>query len=89
MNVTGLRFAANLFIGVLDKFPRLEVSAYLLVLCIGAKLIIEGAQVPGVDFHDSSSAWFWGFWGVMALCLVPGLRKTPPFAADEGEKRRD
>jgi len=34
-----LRFAAGLFIRLLEKFPRFELAAYLLVLVIGLKLL--------------------------------------------------
>ncbi len=36
-----LRFAAGMFIKLLEKFPRFELSAYLLVLLIGSKLLFD------------------------------------------------
>ena len=36
-----MRFAAAMFIKLLDKFPRFETSAYLLVLVIGVKLLLD------------------------------------------------
>jgi YkoY family integral membrane protein len=36
-----MRFAAAIFIRLLDKFPRFEVSAYLLVIVIGVKLLAD------------------------------------------------
>ena len=36
-----MRFAAVLFIRLLERFPRFETSAYLLVLIIGAKMYID------------------------------------------------
>ena len=36
-----MRFAAALFIKLLDRFPRFEMSAYLLVVVIGIKLVLD------------------------------------------------
>ena len=79
-----MRFAAVLFIKLLERFPRFETSAYLLVAVIGVKLLIDWwfnpPQVPGgahvterVNFHSSTSPAFWVFWVVMALCFVGGF----------------
>ena len=73
-----MRFAASLFIKVLKKFPRFETSAYLLVLLIGTKLVIEGMQLPGIDFH-SRGLVFWVFWLLAAASVLIGFsrRKFP------------
>jgi YkoY family integral membrane protein len=36
-----MRFAARIFITLLEKFPRFEISAYLLVIVIGLKLLAD------------------------------------------------
>lgn len=36
-----MRFAAAVFIRLLDKFPRFELAAYLLVVVIGLKLLLD------------------------------------------------
>jgi len=36
-----MRFAAKMFISLLEKFPRFELSAYLLVIVIGLKLLAD------------------------------------------------
>jgi len=36
-----MRFAAAIFVKLLDRFPRFEVSAYLLVIVIGLKLVAD------------------------------------------------
>ena len=36
-----MRFAARMFISLLEKFPRFELSAYLLVIVIGLKLLAD------------------------------------------------
>jgi len=68
-----MRFAATLFIKLLEKFPNFQISAYLLVLLIGLKLIIDGFQIPGVNFHTSESPAFWAFWMGMLICLLVGF----------------
>ena len=73
-----MRFAAVMFIGLLERFPRFETSAYLLVSVIGMKLLVDWkfntAENPHVvDFHDPSSPAFWTFWIVMILCFCVGF----------------
>jgi YkoY family integral membrane protein len=75
MGVILMRVAANAFITLIDRFPRMEVTAYLLVLVIGTKLVIDAAKLPGVDFHSSSSPAFWIFWLTMLACLAVGLSR--------------
>jgi predicted tellurium resistance membrane protein TerC len=41
LGVVLMRFAAALFVRLLDRFPRFEVSAYLLVIVIGLKLVAD------------------------------------------------
>ena len=36
-----MRFAATIFIRLLDRFPRFEMAAYLLVILIGLKLLVD------------------------------------------------
>jgi YkoY family integral membrane protein len=73
-----MRVASAMFIRLLERFPRFETSAYLLVLTIGSKLLVDwamnSAQAPDrADFHNSSSPLFWAFWSVMAICLAIGF----------------
>ncbi len=84
LGVILMRFAAALFIRLLEKFPRFELSAYLLVVVIGVKLLVDWKfntpQAQRVDFHDFHSPAFWIFWGVMAACFAVGFipRKAAP-----------
>lgn len=81
-----MRFAAVMFIRLLEKFPRFEVAAYMLVLVIGSKLVIdylgnkffgnEAEHYHPVNFHDTGSPWFWGFWVAMLICFFVGFSKT-------------
>jgi YkoY family integral membrane protein len=82
-----MRFAAVLFIKLLDKFPRFETAAYLLVTVIGLKLVVDlGLNTPAhphrVDFHSPGNAAFWVFWILMLLCcavgFIPPKNSRPP-----------
>ena len=77
LGVVLMRVAATMFIKLLERFPRFETSAYLLVAVIGGKLLVDwGANSPEhhrVDFHDPSHPAFWTFWALMAACIVYGF----------------
>lgn len=92
-----MRFAAVIFIRLLEKFPRFEQVAYYLVMLIGAKLLADwgfnkppanhplGESFHGpLDFHSIHSPAFWIFWGLMAALFVIGFmpsRKKPDDAS--------
>lgn len=78
LGVILMRLAAVVFIRLLEKFPRFETSAYLLVSVIGLKLMTDwGLNTPehphAVDFHSPDSPAFWAFWLAMAACLAVGF----------------
>ena len=73
-----MRFAAALFIKLLDKFPRFELSAYLLVLVIGVKLLLDYLFKERLDFHDVEDPAFWIFWTVMLAAFCVGFIKPRP-----------
>jgi YkoY family integral membrane protein len=76
LGVIAMRFAAAMFIKLLDKFPRFEVSAYLLVLVIGGKLLLDyffNGQYMRLDFHNANDPAFWAFWITMVLCFCVGF----------------
>ncbi len=82
LGVVLMRFAAVLFIKLLDRFPRFETAAYLLVVVIGRKLVVDWggnkffateANDHPVDFHDPGSVAFWVFWVAMVACFVVGF----------------
>jgi YkoY family integral membrane protein len=98
-----MRVAAVMFIKLLEKFPRFEIAAYLLVLVIGLKLAVdylgnnlwiaqhvfgmnmtpeEASHYHPVNFHSTSSLWFWGFWASMIVCFFVGFSATKKPAAD-------
>ena len=78
-----MRVAAALFIRLLEKFPRFEVAAYLLVIVIGLKLLVDwGFNRPGspyqVDFHSYRTPEFWVFWISMLVALCVGFLPKKP-----------
>ncbi|MGB7160008.1 MAG: hypothetical protein WBD40_18220 [Tepidisphaeraceae bacterium] len=95
LGVVLMRFAAVMFIKLLERFPRFEMSAYLLVIVIGLKLCLDWyfnkrpADWPmdkvfhgPLDFHSISSPAFWGFWIMMAVCF--GIGFIPKKSAGRG-----
>jgi predicted tellurium resistance membrane protein TerC len=66
----------------MEQFPRLDRSAYLMVIVIGIKLIVDWGT--DFDFMDPAGAAFWIFWLSLIICLGTGLihRKPAPIKAD-------
>jgi YkoY family integral membrane protein len=52
IGVVLMRFAAAIFIRLLEKFPRFEMSAYLLVVVIGLKLLADWTCNSDWSFHN-------------------------------------
>jgi len=82
LGVILMRYAAILFIKLLEKFPRFEQAAYILVTIIGLKLLLDWAgyqfNLP-IDFHHTNSPAFWIFWLAMIAGFAVGFlpqRKT-------------
>ncbi len=78
LGVILMRFAAVIFIKLLEKFPRFETSAYLLVVVIGFKLVVDWAantkeNPHRVNFHDLTHVEFWIFWILMLACFGLGF----------------
>ena len=91
LGVLLMRVAAVMFIKLLDRFPRFETAAYLLVIVIGAKLLADwgfnSAEHPHrLDFHNYYNAAFWVFWGLMIVSFAIGFipKKRPPQPAAIG-----
>ncbi len=73
-----MRFAAMMFIRLLEKWPRFETSAYLLVIVIGGKMVLDyfvntDRRFPRLNFHSVSDPAFWIFWGLMLVCFAIGF----------------
>ncbi|HRK30064.1 MAG TPA: hypothetical protein PLD59_03220 [Tepidisphaeraceae bacterium] len=78
IGVIMMRFAAIIFIKLLEKFPRFHSAAYLLVLVIGVKLLIDWAGYQfhfhdKFNFHDIKHPAFWIFWVAMIACFCVGF----------------
>jgi len=81
LGVITMRFAAVMLSKILQRFPRLQRSAYQLVFLIGAKLITDWAVNDSshphrIDFQNPARIEMWVFWGSALLCLLFGLRRT-------------
>jgi YkoY family integral membrane protein len=72
-----MRLAGYGVMRILDRFPRLETSAYVMVAIIGVKMLVEwwlgGAVAEHSPFNDLNSPLFWGFWAAMVLTLGAAL----------------
>jgi YkoY family integral membrane protein len=79
LGVILMRFAAVIFIRLLERFPRFEMAAYFLVIVIGGKLVVDWAT--DLNFHSPSHAAFWVFWGLMFASFgagfLPAARRIP------------
>ena len=78
LGVLMMRVAAVMFIKLLERFPRLEITAYLLVFVIGGKLCADwGCNTQEhphrLDFHSIFSPTFWIFWLLMLACILVGF----------------
>jgi YkoY family integral membrane protein len=84
LGVILMRFAAVIFIRLLERFPNFETAAYLLVAVIGAKLLLDWgfnskAHPHVMDFHSlwaedgSINHEFWIFWASMLGCFLTGF----------------
>jgi YkoY family integral membrane protein len=69
-----MRYVAQYFIILLEKFRGLEAGAYVLVAWIGVKLIASGFHDPKKN-HLAIPEWL--FWTVMALIVVISLLYKP------------
>lgn len=90
LGVVLMRFAAVIFIKLLEKFPRFETSAYLLVIVIGMKLVVDwaansAAHPHRVNFHDFGSLAFWSFWTLMLVCFAIGFIPKKAKPAEPGK----
>jgi len=61
MGIIFLRFAAGVFIRLLEMLPKLEDLAYQLIFFVGTKLLLEGFHI------DISHSVFWMMMGVIAI----------------------
>lgn len=77
-----MRFAAQWFVKVLEKFPQLETAAFLIVGWVGVKLAVMTLAHPSVQVLDEhfphSTPWTIVFWtvlvGIAAIGYISGVR---------------
>jgi predicted tellurium resistance membrane protein TerC len=63
LGVVLMRFAAAIFVRLLEKYPRFETSAYLLVFVIGLKLLLDWAFNSDWSFGNAQWLGDWApFW---------------------------
>jgi len=75
--VVVIRFAASGFVRILERFPRFESAAFLMIIVIGLKIAAEGLELP-LDFEHPTSPWFWGFWTILGVCFLTGFLQPKP-----------
>jgi len=61
LGIIFLRFAANFFIRLLERLPKLEDLAYQLIFFVGTKLLLESFRI------EISHAVFWLMMGVIVI----------------------
>jgi hypothetical protein len=62
LGVVLMRFAASMFVRLLERFPRFEISAYLLVSVIGFKLLADWAFNSDWSFNGATWLGAWQPW---------------------------
>jgi YkoY family integral membrane protein len=73
IGLLGIRYAAHWFSELIEKFPGLEMSTYLMVGWIGLKLSYEGAA----SFLPHKIAYEPLFWTILALFFLLGFTARP------------
>lgn len=72
-----MRYAANVFIKVLNEKPGLELAAFLIVAWVGVKLFVIAAAHESLGYlpHDfpHSTIWTIIFWAVLFGMLLFGM----------------
>lgn len=67
-----MRFAAKIFTDFIERFPRLEIGAHLIVGWIGLKLLIE-VWLKGIPLWGE-----WVFWiGIIVFFALGFFKKSP------------
>ncbi|MGX7112412.1 TerC family protein [Gemella cuniculi] len=83
IGVVIMRYAANIFIRVLEKKPGLEIAAFLIVGWVGIKLFVIAAAHPKLalipEHFPHSTLWTIIFWIVLLGLLVWGILVSDKF----------
>lgn len=73
LGIIMMRFASFVFIWLLDRFKRLEKTAYALIALMGTRLLIEAADITWVDFQDERNLCSWAYWGIFVGIVIYGF----------------
>lgn len=87
IGIVMMRYAAGVFIKLLDRFPGFAKTAYFLILIVGLKLVIDGLEIPGIDFGHYDQPAFWLFWGCMLAAILYGFFSHDTKKSTEDERR--
>ncbi|MDP6124140.1 MAG: hypothetical protein QGH20_00105 [Candidatus Latescibacteria bacterium] len=71
MGVVAMRYAAGVFLRVIDKHPRLAYTGHILPAWIGVKLAVKTLADAPFDWPISMPPWL--FWPVLVGIVVWGL----------------
>jgi YkoY family integral membrane protein len=80
------RFAAGICLKLMRRTPGLKTGAYLIVLVVAGKLLIEWKWGDQVDFANMRQAPFWAFWMALAGCLAIGITTGSTKPADQDRR---
>ncbi|MFZ5945899.1 MAG: TerC family protein [Bacillota bacterium] len=89
-----MRFAANLFVGLLQRKPGLETAAFLIVGWVGVKLSVYTLSHPELAIlpygFAKAAAWKITFWAVLFLIASGGwfLSKDKSIAPQSANKQQ-
>ena len=74
LGIIMMRYASTIFIKLIDKFPRLETTAFQLVGLAGLKLLLEiPTEYYALDFHKATNPEAWVAWVLMAGSMFYGF----------------
>jgi YkoY family integral membrane protein len=67
LGIIMMRFAAIVFVKLIDKFPRLEKTAYILISIVGSRLVLDSFYESGGELEQ------WIVWALMTSGVLYGL----------------
>ncbi|TDM02228.1 TerC family protein [Macrococcus carouselicus] len=77
IGVVLMRFAANYFVAILEKYPSLELAAFAIVGWVGVKLfvLVLAHDKIGILPHEFPHSWQWQiiFWTVLLGMAIAGI----------------
>lgn len=82
IGILSMRFVAGWFVKLIDKYPSLEISAFVVIAILGIKLILTGVMdywptiMPGVRTVMESHSFDFIFSGcMMTIFFIPLLKR--------------